>query len=356
MKHLQGFRVSKKQILVRNDFNVPLSSKGTILDDFRIRQGLFTIRYLIKEKAKTILISHLGRPQGNVKRKAKNVKQKYSLRVVAKRLERLLDKKVKFLPDCLGKEVEKEIKKMKTGEVILLENLRFYKEERENNEGFAKELSKLADIFINDAFAVCHRTHASIVGIPKFLPSGAGFLLEKEVKTLEKLLKSPQKPFIAIIGGKKVESKIKLINKISKITDFVLIGGLISEELKNKKVILKYPQKVIKPKNFTKRDGEIVDIGIETINLFKEKILEAKTIFWAGPLGKIEKKEFSKGSYEIARAIIKSKALSVIGGGETIEFINKIGLIKKFDHISTGGGAMLSFLSGEKLPGIEALK
>jgi len=328
---------------VRCDFNVPLDNKGNILDDFRIKATIPSIEYLIKKGAKVILMSHLGRPTKN---------QKFSLIKVSKRLEKLSGRKIKFLNDCIGKKVEKEIKKTKSGKIIILENLRFYKEEEKNDPKFAKELSKLGDIYINDAFGACHRAHASIVGIPKYLPSGAGFLLEKEIKSLSNLIKNPKKPLIAIIGGTKVETKIKLIDKISEIANFVFIGDLLEKEMEGQNLKGKYPGKIIKP--IEEATGQ--DIGSETIEIFKEKIKKAKTIFWNGPLGKIEKKEFQIGTVEIAKAIIKSKAFSIVGGGETAEFLNRIGLVNKFNHVSTGGGAMLAFLSGEKLPGIEALK
>ena len=339
MKSLKDFNVNKKRILVRCDFNVPLSNKGVILDDFRIIQTIPTIKYLIKKQAKIILISHLGRPL--------NKSKKYSLKVISKRLQKLLGKKVKFIPDSI------EIESINPGEIVLLENIRFYKEEENNNKEFAKKLAKLGDIFINDAFSVCHREHASIVGIPKYLPSGAGFLLEKEIKSLTSLLKSNKKPFIVIIGGKKVETKIKFIDKISKIADLILIGGLIARELKSKNIALKYPKKVIFPIDEINNG---LDIGKETINLFKKEILDAQTIFWSGVFGKIEDRRFTKGSAEIAKAIVKKNILSVAGGGETVEFIRKMKLEKKFNHLSTGGGAMLKFLSGEELPGIKALK
>jgi len=241
---------------------------------------------------------------------------------------------------------------MQPGEILLLENLRFHKEEEEGDLDFAKELSKLGDIYINEAFSVCHRSHASIVGLPRYLPSGAGLLLEKEIEVLTNLMEGPEKPLLAIIGGKKVETKVKLIDKISEISDSVLIGGLIKKEIEEKKIKLKNPQKIISPVD----NILTFDIGPKTIEHFKEKISKAKTIFWNGPLGMTEEEEFTKGSKEIAKAIIESGAFSIVGGGETIEFINRIGLIDKFSYVSTGGGAMLAFLAGEKLPGIAALE
>ena len=334
LKTIRDFNVKEKQILVRCDFNVPLSKQGNVLDDFRIKQTLPTIKYLIKNKAKIILISHF----------------KYSLKPVAKRLEKLLGKKVKFLDDCIGEKVKREIEEMKPGEIILLENLRFYQEEKENDKNFAKKLAELGDIFIQDAFAVCHRTNASVTGIPEYLNSGIGFLLENELKTLCKIIKKPKKPLLIIIGGAKVKNKAKAVEKLVRIADFLLLGNLVAQEVKKTK--LKNSKKIIFPIDSKKN----CDIGEETIKLFKEKISEAKTIFWAGPLGKIEEEEFTKGSLAIAKAIIKSSACSVAGGGDTIAFLGKYNLRDKFDFISTGGGAMLDYIANGKLVGIEAIR
>jgi len=346
MKSIRDFNFKNKRVLVRCDFNVPLSDKGEILNDFRIKKTIPTIEYLIKKEAKVILMSHLGRPEGKVV-------ESLRMNSVQNRLMEYLDVSITKTPDCLGPEIVKWTHEMQLGEILLLENLRFHQEEKENDEGFVQKLTKLGDIYINDAFGVCHREHASIVGVPKFLPSGIGLLLEKEIKTLTELSQHPKKPLVAIIGGVKMATKVKLIDKISEVADFVLISGLVKKAIKGESIQLKYPQKIIEPVDET---GEGKDIGPETINLFKEKISSAKTILWNGPLGLIEKEEFSRGTAEILRAIIKSKAFSVVGGGETVEFIAKLGLTEKFGHISTGGGAMLAFLSGEKLPGLEALK
>jgi len=341
MKKITDFNFGGKRVLVRCDFNVPLSPEGKISDDFRIKKTLPTIKYLIKKKAKVILISHLGRPKGR--------QEKYSLKPVAKKLERLLKKKVKFLPDCVGPEVEKEIEKMKEKDIILLENLRFHKEGEGNDENFARKLSKLGDIFINDAFSASHRAHASIVGIPKFLISGAGFLLEKEVKVLSQIIENPKRPLVVIIGGSKAKDKARVIDKFLEIADWILIGNLIFKEIKEK---IKGIEKIVLP--FL--DGNALDLDKKTIENFKEKISLAKTIFWSGPLGKIEEKKYQKGTREITKSIIEGKAFSVVGGGDTIEFLNKIGILERFNYVSVGGGAMLKFLAGEKLPGIEALK
>lgn len=344
MKTLKDFNFKDKKALVRCDFNVPLDKEGNILDDYRIKETVPTIKYLIKNGAKIILMSHLDNPEGKV---VENLR----LNLIQGKLMEYLDCSVKKASDCVGKKIEEWVKNMQFGEILLLENLRFHKEEEENNPEFTKELSKLGEIYINEAFSCSHRSHASIVGVPKYLPAAAGLLLEKEIKIFSQLLEKPQKPLLVIVGGKKVETKAKFIDKISEIADWVLIGGLIEKELKEKNLTLKYPQKIMGPID----DIDTFDIGPRTIELFKEKIAEAKTIFWNGPLGKFEEEIFSKGSREIANAIIESGAFSIVGGGETVEFINKIGLTDKFNHLSTGGGAMLAYLSGEKLPGIEVL-
>jgi phosphoglycerate kinase len=349
MKTLRDFNVKSKRVLVRCDYNVPLDKRGNILDDFRIKQTIPTIEYLVKKGAKVILISHLDDPGGKV---IENLR----LNPIQDKLMEHLDLSVVKAPDCIGKEVEEWVVAMQPGEILLLENLRFHKGEEENEDNFTKKLARLGEIYINDAFGACHRNHASIVGVPKYLPSGIGFLLEKEIKVLTNLMKNPKEPLVAIIGGVKVETKSKVIDKISEKADWTLINHLIKNEIREKKVQLKYPQKIVQPIDGIDKKGENFDIGPKTIAIFKEKIKKAKTIFWSGPLGKIEEKKFQKGTKEIAKAIIESKAFSVVGGGETVEFINKIGLTGKFNHLSTGGGAMLSFLSGEKLPGIEVLR
>ena len=331
MRTVRDFDVANKRVLVRCDFNVPLDEYGKILDDFRIRKTIPTIEYLIEKRARVVLMSHLGRPDGKIM-------EEFSLKPVAKRLEELLGRKVAFADG---------------GELVLLENLRFHKKEEENDENFARELSKLGDIYINDAFGASHRAHASIVGVPKFLPSGAGLLLEKEIMCLTRLSTNPEKPLVAIIGGKKVEDKTKVIDKISEVADFVLVSGLIKKEIGEKNLKFKYPDKIIGPID---EIGGGKDVGPETIKLFQEKIMKAKTIFWSGPLGKIEEKEFSKGTEGLIKAIIDSGAYSVTGGGETMEFINQLGLGEKFGHLSTGGGAMLEFLSGKELPGLKVLE
>jgi len=346
MKGLKDFDVKNKRVLVRCDFNVPLDEKGNILDDFRIKKTLPTINYLMEKEAKIILMNHLGRPEGKVV-------ESLRLTPVQDRLMEYLDISITKALDCVGPEIEKWTRQMQPGEIMLLENLRFHREEEGNDESFAKKLSQLGDIYINDAFGSSHRAHASIVGVPKFLPAGAGLLLEKEVVCLTRLSTNPKKSLVAIIGGAKVEKKAKFINKFSEIADAVLIGGLIQQEAREKNIQFEHPEKIIEPIDEAK-DGK--DIGPKTIELFKGKISRAKTVFWNGPLGMIEKEEFARGTKAIMQAIIDSGSFSVLGGGETVSLFQQLGLTEKFGHVSTGGGAMLAFLSGEKLPGLEALK
>lgn len=343
MKKITDFELLGKKVLVRCDFNVPLE-KGKVLDDFRIKNALPTINFLREKKAKIILISHFGDPGGKIIKELR-------LDPVAKHLEKLLKRKVLKLNQCLGEEVKKTISFLKEGEILMLENIRFYPQEEANDLNFAKEISSLGEIFINEAFSVSHRNHASVVGIPKFLPSGIGFLFEKEIENLEKFLKNYKKPLVVLIGGKKIKDKAPMVEKFSEMADWILVNHLIWKEIKEGKVKLKFPEKVLSPIDGV--DG--YDIGEKTIKQFKEKIKKAKTIFWNGPFGKIEEKKYQNGTKNLALAILKSRAFSLIGGGETIEFINSLKIIEKFSFASTGGGALLKFLAGEKLPGLEAL-
>jgi len=343
MKTIKDFSVKCKRVLVRCDFSVPFDTKGNILDDFRIRAVLPTITYLIKHQAKIILMSHLDNPDGTVTENLDKIKN---------RLEALLNTKIIKMDDCVGKKVENRVLILEPKEILLLENLRFHKEEFNNDSEFAKELSKLGEIYINDAFSVCHRPHASVILVPEYLPHGAGFLLVKEIENLTKILKNPKKPMVVLIGGRNVQTKSRFIDKISYLADFVIINGLVKKETVEKKINFSNPQKIISPID----NLEALDISDRTIGFFRKKILTAKTIFWNGPFGKFEDNRYKKGTLEIAKAIIKSKAFSVVGGGETVEFLDKENLISKFNHVSTGGGAMLDFLSGEELPGIKALE
>lgn len=348
MRTLKNFDFKEKKALVRCDFNVPLSEKGEVLDDFRIKAALPTIEYLILKGAKVVLMSHLGDPGGKLA-------ESLRLTPIQNKLIECLDLSVSKTSDCVGKETENQVNEMKPGEVLLLENLRFHKEEEENDDEFAQKLAKLGDIYIDDAFGTCHRKHASIVGVPKYLPSCAGLLLEKEIKNLSNLMENPARPLVAVMGGAKVETKAKLLDKILEVADWVLIGGLISKEIKEKNIEIKYPEKLVAPIDEL-FGGK--DIGPKTLKFFERKISEANTIFWNGPLGQTEKSEFSDGTACLARFISDAtgRAFTIVGGGETVEFVSRLGLIEKFSHVSTGGGAMIAFLAGEKLPGIEALR
>ncbi len=345
MKSITDFDVNNKRVLVRCDFNVPVDGHGEILDDFKIKKTLPTLQYLMKQKAKIILMSHLGEPNGQVI-------PTLTLDRVKEKIEQLLGIAIVKSEDCIGERIAKQSLSLAPGQILLLENLRFHNEETGNNPEFAKELSKNGDIYINDAFADCHRDHASIVAITNYLPSGAGLLLQNEIDNLNKILENPKKPLAAIIGGAKVQTKYKFIDSICATADVVLINGLIKKEIQDTHITFACPEKIISPVD----SEDTFDIGPETIKIFTEKILPAKTVVWNGPFGKFENPQFKKGTLAIAKAIIKSGAFCVVGGGETIEFLDKEGMIDEFSHVSTGGGAMLAYLGGEKLPGLKVLE
>ena len=379
-----------KRVLVRVDFNVPLDKERRITDDARIKASLPTINYLIDKKAKVILMSHLGRPEGEYN-------PMFSLDVVAERLAELLDKEVIFLSDCIGSEVRKKVSNLSDGDVVLLENLRFHKEEKKNDESFARELASLGDIYVNDAFAASHRKHASVVGVAKFLPSYAGFLVSKEIEVLSSLLENPKTPFMAILGGAKVSDKIGVIKNLMNKVATVLIGGGMSytflksqgyeigdslleeEKIKVAQEILKDAEKrgvrillpidiVVADKFSEDANTEIVDakkipggwmgmdIGPKTIDFFKKELEKAKTVFWNGPLGVFEMKKFANGTNSIAEFLGELNAVTVIGGGDSASAVRKAGVADKMTHISTGGGASLEFLEKGSLPGVEVLE
>lgn len=386
IKTIKDFEVSQKRVLVRCDFNIDFDEKGKILDDYKLERTLPTINYLLEKKAKIILMSHLGRPDGEPKAKC-------SLKPIARRLEEHLKKPVKFLLDCLGPGVEKAVKVMKPGELILLENLRFHSEEEKNDSNFAREIAKLGEIYINDAFGCAHRAHASTFALAKFLPSGLGILMEEEIKTLSQAMKKKLPPLVAIIGGVKIETKIKLIENLLKEAEHLILGGKIAYNILASKglclagyipdeEIVKTLERIditnsrlhlpidgailLKDESGSyfrtaalgqlRKEETFFDIGPETARIFKEVIKTAKTVIWNGPLGKFEDERFTKGSLAIADAIIRSRAFSIVGGGDTCTFLRRYNLLKEFDFVSTGGGAMLTFLEGEKLPALEALK
>ncbi|HQK63946.1 MAG TPA: phosphoglycerate kinase [Candidatus Staskawiczbacteria bacterium] len=344
-KTLKEISAIDKRVLVRCDFNVPLDARGNIADDFRIRQAAPTIKYLVEQRARVILMSHLDPESTGV------ADRKYTMEKIAERLSEILGMAIETATDCIGPDIESQSQRLEGGKILLLENLRFYKEETDGDTEFAKKLSYLGELFVNEAFSVCHREHASIAVLPTLLPGYAGFLLEKEITNLDKVLVDPQKPMTAIVGGKKVETKSKFIDRISEVADFVIVSGLIKKEVQDKNITFKYPEKIIGPDT----DLEALDINQDAIEKFKDKILQSKTVLWNGPFGKFEERKYAAGTRAIADAIIESGAYSVVGGGETVEFLQKQDIIQNFSHVSTGGGAMMAYLSGESLPGLAAL-
>ena len=387
---LRDIEVNNKRVLVRVDFNVPLDEEtGVITDDSRIRAVLPTIKYLIDHRAKVILCSHLGRPKGKVV-------DKLRLAVVAQRLSQILGRRVGLTKDCIGSEVEAAVEKLKNGDVLLLENVRFHPEEERNDASFAQALACLADIYVNDAFGTAHRSHASTVGVTKYLLSVAGLLLEKEVDALSSILDHPVHPFAALLGGAKVSDKVGMIENIITKVDYILIGGgmaatflkaksyevglsLVEEEMldlaaKLMKGATKRGVRLLLPIDVVVADGlsseakvntvaidnispslRIVDVGPRTIKNFSEELQRCQTVFWNGPMGIYEIPQFAKGTQAMAELLANLDATTVIGGGSTAEVVTKSGLASKMTFVSTGGGASLEFLAGQTLPGVEAL-
>lgn len=388
-KTVRDLDVAGKKVLVRVDFNVPLNDKGEITDDTRITASLPTIQYLLEQKAAVILMAHLGRPKGQVK-------PELSLAPVAKHLGKLLGKKILFAPDCVGEAAQAAASKLKPGHILLLENLRFHKEEEKNDMEFAEKLASLADLYVNDGFGVSHRAHASVEGVTHFLPAAAGFLLEKEIQYVGQAVTNPLHPFVAIIGGAKVSDKIGVISNLLDKVDTLLIGGgmantflaaqgykmgksLVEEDkldlakellakAKKNKVNMLLPIDLVMAAAFAP-DAEHVtekvknlnqaymalDIGAETSKAYAEALADAKMIVWNGPMGVFEMDAFCKGTEAVAKAVAKSRATSIVGGGDSVAAIEKLGLAKRITHISTGGGASLEYLEGKVLPGVAAL-
>lgn len=388
-KTVKDIDLKDKKVLVRCDFNVPMDENKNITDNRRIVAALPTIKYLLEQNCKVVLCSHLGRPKGEFKKE-------YSLKPVAKELSRLLGKEVIMAEDVIGEDAKNKANNLKNGEVLLLENVRFHREETDNDPEFAKELASFGEVFVNDAFGTAHRAHASTEGVARYLPAVSGFLIEKELKFLGEALENPERPFVAILGGSKVSDKIGVIENLLEKVDTLIIGGgmaytffraqgytvgnsLCEEDKcdlaleimkkakeKNVKFLLPIDNKVgkeFKPdtKSMTVKSTEIpdgwegLDIGEETIKLYKEELKNAKTIVWNGPLGVFEFDQFAIGTNEIAKALGDIDATKIIGGGDSAAAVEKAGLAEKMTHISTGGGASLEFLEGKKLPGIEAL-
>ncbi|MDI6827263.1 MAG: phosphoglycerate kinase [Armatimonadota bacterium] len=396
-KTVEDIDVNGKRVLVRVDFNVPLDENRNITDDRRIVAALPTIKYLIDHNAKVILVTHLGRPKGP--------SDELRLDPVAKRLSELLGKPVMKLNDCIGAEVEAAVSQMKPGDVVLLENIRFYKEEEKNDPEFAKKLASLAEIYVNDAFGTAHRAHASTEGVAHYLPAVAGFLMKKEIEYLGKALTNPDRPFVAVLGGVKVSDKITVIDNLLNKVDALLIGGAMTytflvaqgykvgnsmvdepgielaknamEKAKSIGVDLMLPVDVVAvklPADFdipsgVPADVDIkitpataipdgyrgLDIGPKTVELYAEKIKSARTVVWNGPMGVFEDPRFANGTLGIAKAMAESGATTIVGGGDSAAAVEQMGLADKMSHVSTGGGASLEFLEGKELPGVAAL-
>ena len=386
---VEDLNLKDKQILMRVDFNVSLDEAGRITDDTRIVSAVPTIKYVLDQGASLILMSHLGRPKGKVVE---------SLRMdpVAHRLAELLGKKVLKLNDCVGPEVKEAVNKLKPGAIILLENTRFHPEETKNDPDFAKELADLADVFVNDAFGTAHRAHASTVGVTQFLPAAAGFLMAKELEVLGGILARPETPFVAVLGGAKVSDKIGVLRNLLGKCQGILIGGgmaytflkakgievgrslLDPEKIKDADLIMRQASQKgshfllpldhrvareakedvevrIVPQDKIPSDYLALDIGPETIKLFEKSIRKAKTVFWNGPMGMFEIEDFAEGTRAIATILAESGAKVVVGGGDSIAALNKMGLKDKMSYVSTGGGASLEFLEGKELPGVISL-
>ena len=389
-KTFKDIDVAGKRVFVRVDFNVPQDDAGKITDDTRIRAALPTIKYLVNQKARVILCSHLGRPKGVVN-------EKYSLKPVSERLSELLNVPVAMAEDVVGASAKKLTSEMKDGEVVLLENVRFHSEEEANDAEFSRELANLADVYVNDAFGTAHRAHASTAGIAKFLPAVAGFLMDSEIMALSNAVNNAEKPLVVILGGAKVSDKINVISTLMTKATTLLIGGAMAntflaakgynvgfskyeadrvdvakelmEKAENLNVNLILPVDVMAGKEFAPKtkcksfavdkiaEGyQAMDIGKKTMKLYAKEIKNARTIIWNGPMGVFEFKKFSKGTLAVAKAIAKADAVSVVGGGDSAAALQQLGYANKVTHLSTGGGATLEFLEGKNLPGVAMLE
>ncbi|MDR0850048.1 MAG: phosphoglycerate kinase [Christensenellaceae bacterium] len=386
---IKDINVKGKTILLRVDFNVPQDEKGQIIDDNRIMESLATINYLTEQGAKVIACSHLGRPNG--------IDPKLTLRPVAERLSQLIKAPVVFATDTVGKDAKEKAKALKSGEVLLLENLRFNPGEDKNDPKFAKELSLLADIYVNDAFGTAHREHASTYGVANLLPNAVGFLMGKEIKVINSILSEPKRPFVAILGGSKIKDKIQVIENLLRVVDTLIIGGGMAytfikaqggsigkslldgtnidfakrmlDEAKKKGVKVLLPYDTIAAKEFSnsaKRkkfltaaipdDYQGLDIGPKTTKMFIKEIKGAGTIIWNGPVGVYEFSNFANGTLKVAKAVSKCNGFTFIGGGDSAAAVIRLGYAKRIDHISTGGGASLMMLEGKTLPGVDVIR
>jgi len=391
LKTIEALQLAGKRVFIRVDFNVPLDEQGRVTDDARIRAALPTIQHALAAKAKVILASHLGRPKGKPEDRAK-----FTLEPAAVRLQALLGHDVILADDCIGDGVKKAVKDLREGQVLLLENLRFHAEEEKNEEAFCKELASLCDVWINDAFGTAHRAHASTAGMARFVKEkAAGFLIKKEVEYLGKALGAPARPFVALIGGAKVSDKIKVLENLLAKADCVCIGGAMAytflkaqgvavgkslveadklelarqivDKARARKVDLLLPVDHVcgaEPKETGQRvvvadraipDGLMgLDIGPRTLDVYRQRILAAGTVFWNGPMGLFEQKPWAEGTFGVAKAMAESKAVTVVGGGDSAAAVEEAKLVDKMKHVSTGGGASLEFIEGRELPGVKA--
>jgi phosphoglycerate kinase len=369
MKSLRDLAIKGKSVFLRLDFNVPIEN-GKVTDDSRIAEALPTVKYCLENGAKVVIGSHLGRPDGKAN-------PKYSMEPVAEHLSKLLGAEVTLTDDCVGEGIELMIKSQKPGTVILLENLRFHAGEEENDPEFVMKLSALCEVYVNDAFGTAHRKHASTYGMAAAAQTKAmGFLIEKELKYLEPLVKNPAKPFYAVLGGSKVTDKIKTIDALLRQVDGICIGGAMAhafwavtntpipsgakqpkpEDIEAARGILREAKKKEIPILLPVDTNQGFDIGLRTAAEFSKFLSKAKTIFWNGPLGWFEKPEYAVGTNEVAKAVAELSAVKIVGGGDTVSAIKQSGLAEKFDHLSTGGGAVLEFIENGTLPGIEILR
>jgi phosphoglycerate kinase len=393
IRTIDQLELAGKRVFIRVDFNVPLDEKGRVTDDARIRAALPTIRHAIAKKARVILASHLGRPKGDP-----SDKEKFSLEPAAQRLSELLGIDVILADDCIGDGVKKAVSDLPEGKVLLLENLRFHKGEEGNDESFCRELASLADVWVNDAFGTAHRAHASTAGMARFVKEKAGgFLIQKEVEYLGRLLAKPERPFVAILGGAKVSDKIKVLENLIGKADSVLIGGAMAytflaakgvpvgksrveqdklelarkilDQAKAKGVDFELPVDHVcatEPRETAERvvvnaqaipDGLMgLDIGPITLDRYRQRILAARTVFWNGPMGLFEQKPWADGTFGVAKAMAESPAITVVGGGDSAAAVEEAGLVDRMKHVSTGGGASLEFIEGRDLPGVKILE
>ena len=346
LRHIKNIDVTGRKVLVRVDFNVEVNKKtGKLHETFKIAAAKETIDYLLsKERAKVALLTHYGRPEGKPD-------MKYSVAPLVPEIEKILGRKIHFVPECIGELVDQGLETLPENEILMLENVRFHAEEETKDYRFSQALAKPFHFFVNDAFSVCHRNQASVTGITLCLPSYGGFQMDREISNLDRIKENPAHPAIAIIGGAKVETKLPLIQALEKTYDWILVGGKVANEATDLKI--PFSTKVILPLDF--ESTERLDIGLETIKLFKEKIAGAETIIWNGPMGKFEDIPYNHGTEAILQAILESNAFTVVGGGESLAVIETLKCADKIGFVSTGGGAMLEYLSGKLLPGVEVL-